>query len=122
MNVLVVDDDEGVRDSLCEFIESEDHVCETAKNGLEALEILRNYQPELIIADISMPEMTGIELSRHLRTKYMDRTTKIILVSGRQPTKVELKIIAEIGIVEVIKKPINALKIRAHLLSRHPCN
>ena len=122
MNVLVVDDDEGVRSSLSGFIESERHTCRTAKNGMEALEMLKNYQPDFIITDISMPKMTGIELIRHIRTKYTDRNTKIVLASGRQPSKTELQLIAEIGVSEVIKKPINPLKIREHLRSKHPCN
>ena len=80
--------------------------------------MLRNYRPDLVIADISMPKMTGIELARHIRTKYRDRNTKIILVSGRQPSKTELQIIAEIGVDEVIKKPIDPLRIRECLLSK----
>ena len=122
MNVLVVDDDDGVRDSLCEFIESEQHTCRTAKNGMEALEVLREYRPDLIIADISMPKMTGIELIRYIRTDYMDRNIKIVLASGRQPSERELQIIAAMGVSEVIKKPINAVKLRVHLESRQPCS
>ena len=114
MNVLVVDDDEGIRNSLSGFIESERHTCRIAKNGMEALEMLENYQPDLIIVDISMPKMTGIELIRHIRTKYRGKNTRIVLMSGRQPSETELQIIAQTG-SEVIKKPINPLIIKEYL-------
>jgi CheY-like chemotaxis protein len=121
MNVLIVDDDDGVRDSLGGFLESEGHTFRIAKDGMEALTILKNDQPDLIIADISMPKMTGIELTRHIRTEYRDRTTEILLVSGHQPSKRELRSMAEMGVSEFLKKPINAQKLNEYLRSKQPC-
>ena len=122
MKVLVVDDDEGARSSLSGFIKSERHTCRTAKSGIEALKILGNYRPDLIIADISMPKMTGVELARYIRAEYSKENVKIILVSGSRPTERELQVMADIGIDDIIKKPMNVSKLRQHLLSRQPCS
>ena len=115
MNVLVIDDDEGDRHSLSVFNVSENHNCRTANNGIEALKAMGNDQADLIIADISMPKMNGIDLARYIRAEYSSRDVKIILVSGHQPTERELQTIAGIGIDYIIKKPINVSKIRDYL-------
>ena len=115
MKILVVDDDESARSSLSGFIQSECHSCRTARNGMEALEISRMYQPDLIIADISMPKMTGIELARSIRAEYSKENVKIILVSGDHPTERELQVMADIGIDDLIRKPIDVSKLREHL-------
>ena len=122
MKVLVVDDDESARSSLCGFIQSERHKCRTAKNGKEALKMLGNYRPDLIIADISMPKMTGIELARYIRAEYSGENVKILLISDHHPTEREVQVMADIGIDDIIKKPMNVSKLRQHLLSRQPCS
>ena len=115
MNVLVVDDDEGVRSSLSGFIESERHTYRTAKNGIEALKMLENELADLIITDISMPKMTGIELAKDIRAAYSQEDIKIVLSSGHQPTDSELRVIADIDIDDVIQKPFDISRLRQHL-------
>jgi CheY-like chemotaxis protein len=58
--VLVVDDDEGIRESLCDLLEDEGHHAVGAANGKEALDILRaNDRPCIILLDVMMPVMDG---------------------------------------------------------------
>lgn len=66
--ILVVEDDKDVRQNICDLLEAEKYHVVTAKNGLEALEVLQDYFPDLIICDVMMPEMNGHELLEKIAT------------------------------------------------------
>ena len=78
-SVLVVDDNPHVREALCELFtrEGDFDVCGEAENGREAIEKAQRLRPDLIVADLSMPVMNGIEETRLLR-KLMPRVPVII--------------------------------------------
>ena len=67
--VLVVDDEEGVREALCEVVEMTGCSAIAAANGAEALELLSHLRPCLIILDLLMPVMTGTELLEAMRQR-----------------------------------------------------
>src|SRR5215217_2112315 len=71
-NLLVVDDELGMRQFLTHLFQREGHVVRVAGNGREALEQLRQQAPDLIISDIRMPDMSGVELLRSTRELYPD--------------------------------------------------
>jgi DNA-binding NarL/FixJ family response regulator len=68
-SVLIVDDSPVVRKALCELFtrEEEFNVCGEAENGRDAIERARELRPDLIVTDISMPVMNGLEETRLLR-------------------------------------------------------
>jgi two-component system response regulator PilR (NtrC family) len=66
-NLLVVDDELGMRQFLTHLLQREGHVVRVAENGREALELLREQAPDLIISDIRMPDMDGVDLLRAAR-------------------------------------------------------
>jgi DNA-binding NarL/FixJ family response regulator len=68
--VLVVDDNAAIRQALCRLLTSEEdfEVCGEAENGQEAIEKARALHPDLIVMDLSMPVMNGIEATRTVRT------------------------------------------------------
>lgn len=68
--ILVADDNPVMRDALCELFEFEDglELCEHAVNGQDAIEKARMFRPDLIILDLSMPVMNGLDAARILRT------------------------------------------------------
>jgi|SRR5580658_193020 two-component system chemotaxis response regulator CheY len=68
-SVLVVDDNEAVRQVLCQLftLEAEFDVCGHAENGLEAIEQAERLRPDVIVMDLSMPVMNGIDAARVLR-------------------------------------------------------
>ena len=112
MRVLVVDDDEGARDSFYSFFQSAGHRCRTARAGIEALEVLETYHPDPVVADQNMPGMSGIELIRHIRTEYPELNEKVILVSAQPLNLSDLQYVTELQIDRVIKKPIQGLELR----------
>lgn len=65
--ILVVDDDKGVREALAEFLASLDYLVETAEDGQDALNKYRKGDFEVILADVIMPNVDGMELLRRIR-------------------------------------------------------
>ena len=77
--ILVVDDDEAIRDTLYDLL-SEEHDCQTAETAEQALARLEVDSYDLVLTDISMPGLSGLELLGHVRQKYPD--TPVIIISG----------------------------------------
>jgi DNA-binding NtrC family response regulator len=77
--VLLVDDDATIRDTLYELL-SEDYVCQTAETAEKAFARLEADEYDVVLTDISMPGLSGLELLGHVRQKFPD--TPVIIVSG----------------------------------------
>ena len=77
--VLLVDDDETIRDTLYELL-SEHYVCQTAETAEKALARLEADQYDVVLTDISMPGLSGLELLGHVRQQFPD--TPVIIISG----------------------------------------
>jgi two-component system response regulator PilR (NtrC family) len=77
--VLIVDDDETIRDTLYELL-SDFYVCQTAETAERAFERLEADEYDVVLTDISMPGLSGLELLRHVRQKFPD--TPVIIISG----------------------------------------
>ncbi|MDP9159304.1 MAG: response regulator, partial [Acidobacteriota bacterium] len=71
MRILIADDSDVVRRAVCELLSSERdlEVCGEAKDGSEALQKARELMPDLILLDISMPGMNGLETARLLQNE-----------------------------------------------------
>jgi CheY-like chemotaxis protein len=65
--VLVVDDDNGIREAICAILSDEGYPVVTAANGREALEWVQERTPSVILLDLMMPVMTGWEFFEHVR-------------------------------------------------------
>jgi len=72
--ILVIDDETALRENIEEILTLHDYDVVTARNGFAAIEVLKTFDPDLILCDIMMPEMNGYEFIKHLRadTKYND--------------------------------------------------
>ena len=71
-NLLIVDDEQSYRQLLTLVFESDNHQIRTARNGREAIELLRAEPAQLMISDVKMPDMDGIALLRAAREEYPD--------------------------------------------------
>ena len=113
--ILVVDDEPQITRTLRTSLSSHGYEVQVANDGEAALEVFRTWKPDLIITDLSMPKMTGIELCEHIRD--CSQTPIIVLsVRGEDKNKVEA---LDKGADDYVTKPfsINELlaRIRANL-------
>lgn len=102
--VLIVDDDKWVRETLAEFIDLLGYQPIVATDGAEGLACLETEQVSLVIADIKMPAMDGIEMMKRIKEKYPD--LHVILVSGYQPDT-SWDDLMKSGASDYITKPFN---------------
>ena len=116
--VLVIDDDGDVRALLRLQLETAGHEVRAARDGAEGLALQRDFQSELVITDIFMPEKEGIETIRDLRDEFP--LVKIIAISGgarltastRAFSTRELGIVAtELGVTAVLQKPFDTAEL-----------
>lgn len=87
--ILIVDDMENNRMILGDIVEDAGYTCMLASNGLEALKIIEQQLPDLVITDLHMPEMDGIELCETLKGDPMTREIPVIFTSADGITAVK---------------------------------
>ncbi|PSH03148.1 MAG: two-component system sensor histidine kinase/response regulator [Acidobacteria bacterium] len=81
---LVVDDSMLIRYTVCRFLEKRGFIVEAATNGLEAMEILSSFVPDVIITDLAMPHMAGAELISAVRVLDVFAQTPILVLAARR--------------------------------------
>lgn len=103
--ILIIEDDELLRQMLARCLAANRYVVREAGNGHEGLRLMRERPACLVITDIVMPDMEGIETIRHLRRDYPG--TKIVAISGGGigDAKDYLKIARELGAQRTLSKP-----------------
>lgn len=80
--ILVVDDEEPIRQLLAAVLSDHGYRALLARNGQHALEILSEERPDLVLTDVMMPLLTGTDLCRHLKADPETRGIPVILISG----------------------------------------
>ncbi len=85
--VLAVDDSLSARRSLAQFAQDAGFEVRTARDGLEAIDVIKGKRPDLVLADLEMPRMNGLELTAHLRANQATRDLPIIMITSRSTEK-----------------------------------
>ncbi|KIL41558.1 hypothetical protein SD70_06780 [Gordoniibacillus kamchatkensis] len=113
--IIIVDDDEEVREGIIECIDWNSHGFEVAaecSDGSEALAAARKHKPDLILSDICMPYMDGIELARQIQT--VSPHTKVIILTGYDDFDYAQQAL-RLKVYDFIVKPMTAGELRAML-------
>jgi YesN/AraC family two-component response regulator len=113
--VLIVDDFDGVRKELCILFEDEGYIVEQAENGKIALDLMNQKNFDLVITDILMPEVDGIELIIAIIQKF-PKTKTIAITGGGQFNELGsqenlLEAVENLGAEGILKKPFKSHEI-----------
>lgn len=103
--LLIVDDEADVREFAANFFRKRKINCFTALGGEEAIKLMEKEKPNLILLDIKMEGIDGIETLRRIRE--IDKNVKVIMVSGKKPEEEEaFQTCKELGASDYIHKPL----------------
>ncbi|MFL6646505.1 MAG: PleD family two-component system response regulator, partial [Sulfurifustaceae bacterium] len=117
-DVLIVDDSLSVRTALSTLLADEGFRVCTAKDGVEAIEAIDDHRPAIVLADLEMPRMNGLELTAHLRANASTRDLPVIMLTSRTTEK-HRRQAAAAGVDDYVTKPYREndllLRLRAML-------
>ena len=108
ISILVVDDEEMMRNLLTKILSREGYKILTAENGNHALEVIKKNKVDLIISDMKMPQMNGFELLKHVKRDYPSVGMIIMTAYGDTYT---VKDALLLGADEYITKPFKSYEI-----------
>ncbi|MBY0541224.1 MAG: response regulator [Campylobacterales bacterium] len=103
IKILYVEDDEIARENGIEYLENFFEQIYEASDAIKALQLYEKYQPDIIITDIQMPKLNGLEFIKRIRQK--DKKTQIIIITAFCDKDYLLKAI-ELGLVKYLVKPV----------------
>lgn len=104
LTILVADDDLGTRIAITDYLELSGYLVISAQDGREALGMVMEHQPHLMITDITMPHMDGYELVRQVRQKPFFRLLPVIFLTARTNTEERIRAY-QIGCDAYLPKP-----------------
>ena len=107
--ILVADDDASIRSLLTELLAAEGYLTVTAKSGTEVMRLARSEPPDLIILDLRMPDLTGIEIMRRLRDEGLALPVLLITAYGTASTAIQA---IQLGAYDYIIKPFEIDDVR----------
>jgi len=103
IKILYVEDDEIARENGVEYLQNFFEQIYEASDAIKALQLYEKYQPDIIITDIQMPKLNGLEFVKRIRQK--DKKTQVIIITAFSDKDYLLKAI-ELGLVKYLVKPV----------------
>ena len=114
--ILVVDDSLSARRSLAQFVEDLGFAVRTARDGMEAISIIETSRPDMLLVDMEMPKMNGLELTSHVRATPNIKNIPVIMITSRSTDKHRQAAIDK-GVNEYMVKPFNEDELALHINS-----
>ena len=114
VRIVVADDEFDCRDVLSKQLQLLGHECFTAKNGRQGLELVREHKPDLVMLDMMMPEMDGLEACKAIRSDPDLEAIPVLMITGLvdEPSKLEA---LSAGVDDFLPKPAKASEIAARV-------
>ena len=107
-SVLIVDDEPGIRTVLSDIFEDESYSVFAAADGIEGLEILEREDIDLVILDVLLPRMGGIDVLKEIKRSH--RTLEVIVISGHANIDIAVRAV-KLGAFDFVEKPLSMEKI-----------
>lgn len=109
--ILIVEDETNIRANIAEFLQAEDFDTLLAKDGEEAITIFDEKKPDLVILDLMLPKVDGLEVCKHIRR---DSDVPIIMVTARDE-EIDKLLGLELGADDYITKPFSLRELKARI-------
>ena len=110
VRVVIVDDDDDVRDVLRLFVEADGYTALTVSDGAGALEAVRHFKPACVLLDLAMPGVDGVEVTRQLRREI--GSWLVIVGITAVPAESEHARLESAGVDFILTKPVDAESLR----------
>lgn len=107
-SVLVIDDEQSIRATLSGALEDEGYRVFTAESGRAGLELIRSERPDIVLLDIWMPEMDGIETLKRIKSDWPDQP--VVMMSGHGTIETAVKS-TKLGAFDFVEKPLSLERI-----------
>ena len=111
---MIVDDSLSARRSLAEYVKDLGYEVLTAKDGIEAIELLETRTPDIMLVDLEMPRMNGVELTAHVRADEKTREIPIIMITSRATEKHQ-SMATSAGVNVYLTKPFSEDTLMEHI-------
>ena len=110
--VLIVEDEENERTGLAELVRAWGYEADTASDGVQALEVVEAWSPGIIVTDLRMPRMDGMQLLEHIASQPQQMAVILLTAQGSIDSAVNAM---KIGAFDFIEKPVNPTRLRTIL-------
>lgn len=112
--ILIVDDEEGIRNSLGDYFNRQGFTTILAENGIEALQKVKEAKPDIVVLDVRIPFLDGLEVCRKIR-RDSGESTGIIMISGSMKESIDKTVGLELGADVYITKPFETRELLAQV-------
>lgn len=119
--VLVVDDSKAMRDTICQLIATLNVVAIPAENAKDAFKIFTSQPVDLLITDLNMPQLSGLDLIKVIREHSIGTTLPIILLSGQLNDEIKVQA-SHYGIDALLSKPFLTRELISIILTQLNAN
>jgi len=114
ISALVIDDSLTARRSLAEFVEDIGYDVQMARDGIDAIETINSKVPDIILVDLEMPRMNGLEFTSHIRASKELKHIPIIMVTSRTTEK-HRELALSLGVNAYVTKPFSESELLEHI-------
>jgi DNA-binding response OmpR family regulator len=111
-NILYIEDDEVTREQLAQFLRSQCKTLYTASEGAEGFALFEKFRPHIVITDIEMPKMNGLEMTRKIRA--VSHLTQVIILSAYTKPEYLLEAV-NLQLIQYLTKPVSLARITSAL-------
>jgi chemotaxis protein histidine kinase CheA/ActR/RegA family two-component response regulator len=109
-SVLIVDDALSVRNSLLQLVQDAGFRATTARDGLDAVDVLSDFKPDIVLTDLEMPNMNGVELTAYIRGREEFKGLPVIMITSRSQEK-HRRMAEQAGVSTYLTKPYNDVEL-----------